>query len=273
MPLKCKGSFRIQGTVKTGARVFKGPKSSFVSAIGKRKCDKDDVHYGYDSVKDVKAAKISENGSVGTDGWKDLVFRFVFTFLKSVYDDLLARVPPESEEKSDFQEMVSDAVCICWHVVNSKGGEGEVTFLKEFEFSVWKKVGRVGIFSHSLKLAVCSLGIAFKMVSGCDSAGPWYKELLLNHYGPRAAEACGMHKNIGLSMLYFHRVMYDLLHDIYESSFDDNDELIRDEIGEGGLVEFESKVFMWYCNSKTFSTEQEDRFRQSFILYLENMLH
>ena len=271
MPLQCKGSFRIQGGVKT-----ENPsQSSFVSAIGKRKSDNDDVHYGYDSVKDVKAAKISENGSDGTDGWKDLVFKFVFTFLKFVYDDFLASVPPEFEENV-IQRMVSDAACICLHVVNSKGGEGEVTFLKEFDFSVWKKVGRVGIFSHSLKLAVCSLGIAFKMLNGCNCAGPWYKKLLLNHCGPRAAEACGMHDNMGLSMLYFHRVMYELLEDIYQSSFDDNDELvgmIGDEIGEGGLLEFESKVFMWNCNSKMFSLKQEDVFRQTFILFLENMLH
>ncbi len=234
-------------------------KRRFVDAMGIGTQGETDVNYDADVDDEVnmtethrKFAKVCDNDSgekmmIPTNAFKDTVFTFVFMCLKLVYDE--SSSSGVNFEDNKVLEVVSDAACMCFHVVNSVCGEDGDTFFTDHVF--WEDGVGSALIAHSLKLVVCSLCIATKLYVGCDDASVLYDVFLLSDIAMRVTEKC-------------------------ESKIKIPNQVIRDlrsrlqQLTKKDLAEFEWKVFSWNCSATQYSHETENTFRNNFILFLED---
>jgi hypothetical protein len=193
----------------------------------------------------IPTADSGENMQIPTAEFKNTVFTFAFTFLKQFAFTFLKLV----FEEHVALEVVSDAACICFHVVHGVCGKDGDTFFTDHVF--WEDGAKQALIEHSFKLVLCSLGIAFKLYFGRGDVVEVYNTFLLTNIAMRVTEKC-------------------------ESTFVLPNQAIRllrsrlKQLTVEHLLEFEKSVFMWNCNSQLFSLEEENAFRNAFILFMDD---
>lgn len=196
----------------------------------------------------IPTAVSGENMLIPTAEFKNTVFTFAFTFLKLVHDESF-KSGVEFEDNMAL-EVVSDAACICFHVVNGVCGEDGDTFFTDHVF--WEDGAKQALIEHSFKLVLCSLGIASKLYFGYEDAFEMYNSFLLTNIAMRVLERCE-----STTFVLPNRVIHLLRSRLKQLTVEH-------------LLEFEKSVFMWNCNSQLFSLEQENTFRTVFILFMED---